>query len=271
MPFMPGGSDAVASEVEQLVAAGRSSGPASRGTQTPSGFALQMVDAVLAGASTSPTLAHAYGQFNDLTATKYAHHFTTQPPDIYFYDCVGFTGYTVREATPVAWQSLTGTIGLTRGVVPKPATFAAFLDALQTHDRPGWQAVPIARDIRAGDIIAWQPADQDGAADLSKVGHAVIPLTRLRPIDGSDGARWEAVVMDSTAIPHGPCDTRQPDNPLSRRNVPIANARGVTAPSGLGIGTMAFSVRADGRVVGVEWSVGRPSKRVVLGVGRAIH
>jgi hypothetical protein len=271
MPFTPGGSDAVAAEISRLLAGAQPSMPTSRGTQTPSGFAFEMVGAMLADASSSPTLAHAYAQFNDVKATKYVHHFTTEPPDVYFYDCVGFTGYTVREATPVAWRSLAGAIGLHPGFVPKPATFAYFLDALKTHDRPGWRAVPAARDIRAGDIIAWQPAGEDGAPDMSKVGHAVIPLTTPRPIEGSDDARWEAVVMDSTASPHGPCDTRQPDNPLSRRNLPTTNARGISVPSGLGIGTMAFSATADGRVVGIEWSVGRPPKPVVFGAGRATH
>lgn len=76
--------------------------------------------------------------------------------------------------------------------------------------------------------------------------------------------------MDSTASPHGPCDTRKPDNPLSRRNLHITNARGLSVPSGLGIGTMAFTATSDGQVVGVEWSVGRASKPVLLGVGRAI-
>ena len=77
--------------------------------------------------------------------------------------------------------------------------------------------------------------------------------------------------MDSTATPHGPHDTRRPENPLAQRNIPIVNARGVTAPSGLGIGTMGFSTTPEGRVVGVQWSLGRKPKPVVFGAGRATH
>jgi hypothetical protein len=58
---------------------------------------------------------------------------------------------------------------------------------------------------------------------------------------------------------------------LSQRNIPVVNARGVTAPSGLGIGAMGFTTTSDGRVVAVEWSLGRAAKPVVWGAGRAIN
>jgi hypothetical protein len=244
--------------------------PASRGSQTPAGFPLEIAGAALEDAATSAPLTSAYTQFNDMTTTKYAHHFTTQPPDLFFYDCVGFTGYTVRKATPTAWHSLVAAIGLSNGFVPKPITFARFLNALATHPQPGWLAVPSVSDIRGGDIIAWQPANDDGSADTSKVGHAVIPLMTPRLVDGSS-TRWEVVVMDSTATQHGPHDTRRPENPLSQRNIPVVNARGATAPSGLGIGTMGFRTSPQGHIVGVEWSLGRAAKSVVLGAGRSTH
>ncbi len=242
--------------------------PSSRGSQTPSGFTVQLDGAVLTDASASALLASAYTQFNDMTVTKYAHHFTTEPPDLYFYDCVGFAGYTLRKATPTAWNSLATAIGLKRGFVPKPITFTRFLRSLEQRRQAGWLPVPTVGDIRGGDLLTWQPASDDGTPDLDKVGHAVMALTTPQALDAT-GTRWGLVVMDSTSTPHGPNDTRRPENVLSQRNIPIINARGVSAPSGLGIGTMGFSTDADGRIVGVEWSLGRAAKSVVLAAGRA--
>ncbi len=242
--------------------------PVSRGRQTPSGFAVQLEGAVLTDASESALLALAYTQFNDMTMTKYVHHFSTEPPDLYFYDCVGFAGYTLRKATPTAWNSLATAIGLKRGFVPKPITFTRFLHSLEQHRQAGWLAVPTVGDVRGGDLLTWQPASADGTPDLDKVGHAVMALTTPQALDAT-GTRWGLAIMDSTATPHGPNDTRRPENVLSRRNIPIVNARGVSAPSGLGIGTMGFSAAPDGRIVAVEWSLGRAAKPVVLATGRA--
>jgi hypothetical protein len=270
MPFIESSRAADEGAAARRFAGGTPPMRTSRGKQPPSGFALQLSDAVLADPSSSATLALAYTQFNDMTVTKYAHHFTTEPPNLYFYDCVGFTGYTVRKAAPRAWNSVVAAIGLSRGFVPKPVTFTRFLDSLQRRDQPGWHPVPTVGDIRGGDIITWQPAGDDGTPNLDKVGHAVIALTTPCRLDAL-GERWAAVIMDSTATPHGPNDTRRPENPLSRRNIPIVNARGVSAPSGLGVGTMGFSASPDGRITGVEWSLGRAAKSVVLAAGRATH
>ena len=80
--------------------------PPSTGTQTPSGFTVQMAGAVLARASAASTLPAAYAQFNDMTCTQYTHKYQEAPPKFFYYDCVGFTGYTVRTADPLAWQSV---------------------------------------------------------------------------------------------------------------------------------------------------------------------
>jgi hypothetical protein len=268
MPFIHRKLDAGESGAPRELQGDTAPKPASRGRQTPSGFAVQLPEAVLTEASESALLASAYAQFNDMTVTKYAHHFTTEPPDLYFYDCVGFAGYTLRKATPTAWNSLATAIGLKHGFVPKPITFTHFLHSLEQRPQAGWLAVPGVGDIRGGDLLTWQPASADGTPALDKVGHAVMALTRPQPLDTA-GARWGLVIMDSTATQHGPNDTRRPENVLSQRNIPIVNARGVSAPSGLGIGVMGFSAAPDGRIVAVEWSLGRAPKPVVLAAGRA--
>ncbi len=230
-----------------------------------------MAGAVLAAASSASTLASAYMQFNDMICTKYTHHYQEAPPNYFYYDCVGFTGYTVRESDPLAWQSVTDAVGIhTVGVVPSPLAFESFFAGLQSTTQPGWQAVHSVLGIAPGDVLAWQPANPDGTPDTSGVGHSVMPLVAPQPIPGSNNQRWEVVVMDSTAGGHGPDDTRKPDDPLSQRNAPIQTQQGPVEPSGLGIGTIALDSTPQGTVTGVEWNVGDAPESIVFGAGRPL-
>jgi hypothetical protein len=246
--------------------------PTSTGTATPAGFTVQMAGATLAPASSAATLGAAYYQFNEMTCSQYTHRYREAPPRYYYYDCVGFTGYTVRVADPVAWRSVRRVVGLrSRGVVPTPWAFVRFFDHLSSAPQPGWSAAPTVRSIRPGDVLAWQPALADGRPNLSGVGHSVMPLVAPRAIAGSGGRRWEVVVMDSTAGGHGPDDTRRPSDPLSERNAPIVDRQGQPVPSGLGIGTLVLDTDAGGTVTGVEWSVGAKPEAVVFGAGHPIQ
>lgn len=245
--------------------------PTSTGTQTPSGFPVQMRGVVLAPASSSATLASAYTQFNNMTCTKYSHAYSYRPPRFYYYDCVGFTGYAVRQADPTAWNSVMNAVHLrTYWNVPTPLAFETFFNSLKTTPQPNWRAVATVRNIRAGDVLAWQPANANGTPNTSGVGHSVMPLVAPRAILGSNGTRWEVVVMDSTAGGHGPQDTRKPNNPLSQRNDPIKTTSGQVQASGLGIGTIALDTNASGQVTGVEWNVGNKPEPIVFGAGRAL-
>ena len=121
--------------------------PPSTGSQTPSGFPIQMTGVTLASASTANTLASAYYQFNDMTCSEYTHQYQFAPPNYYYYDCVGFTGYTTREADPQAWQSVVDTLHLRTGYVPTPLSFEGFFNSLVTTPQAGWQAVPGVQSI----------------------------------------------------------------------------------------------------------------------------
>jgi hypothetical protein len=246
--------------------------PPSTGTATPAGFTVQMAGVTPAPASSAATLGAAYDQFNEMTCSQYTHRYREAPPRYYYYDCVGFTGYTVRVADPVAWRSVRRVVGLrSPGVVPTPWAFVRFFDRLSSAPQPGWVAAPTVRSIRPGDVLAWQPARADGRPNLSGVGHSVIPLVTPRAISGSGGRRWEVVVMDSTAGGHGPDDTRRPSDPLSERNAPIVDRQGQPVPSGLGIGTLVLDTDASGTVTGVEWSVGAKPEAVVFGAGHPLR
>jgi hypothetical protein len=242
--------------------------PPSTGTQTPTGFTVEMAGAVLAPASAASTLPSAYAQFNDMTCSQYTHKYQESPPKFFYYDCVGFTGYTVRSVDPLAWQSVVNALNLHAGYVPTPLAFEEFFNGLATP-QPGWTAVPSVQSIQPGDVLAWQPGTA-GVPDTTGTGHSVIPLVAPRAIAGSNGTRWEVVVMDSTAGGHGPEDTRKTTDPLSQRNAPILTKSQTIEPSGLGIGTIAFDTTPTGQVTGVEWNVGDAPESIVFGAGRPI-
>jgi hypothetical protein len=242
--------------------------PTSTGSHTPTGVKLQMAGAVLAPVSHSGTLKSAYTQFNNMTCTFYSHKYTETPPRFFYYDCVGFTGYAVKKGDPVAWGSVQTVLHIGNGFVPTPYQFEGFLNGLKTAAQPGWQAVANIQAVRAGDIFAWQPMS-NGAVNQTAVGHSVMPLVKPVAIAGSNGTRWEVVVMDSTAGGHGPQDTRKPASLFSQRNAPLKTASGVQA-SGLGIGTIALDTTTSGQVTGVEWNVGNAPESIQFGAGRAL-
>jgi hypothetical protein len=97
-----------------------------------------------------------------------------------------------------------------------------------------------------------------------------MPLVKPKAIPGSNGTRWEVVIMDSTAGGHGPDDTRKPNNPLSQRNAPITTAKGLVQASGLGIGTIALDTTTGGIVTGVEWNVGDNPEGIQFGAARPL-
>jgi len=244
--------------------------PPSTGTETPAGFTIQMPGAVLAPATDANTLAQAYGMWNDMTCTEYTHQYQFAPPKYYYLDCVGFTGYATEKADPTAWASVASDLHIAAGFVPTPVNFEQFFNDLPTSPQAGWQAVDGVSGIQPGDILAWQPALSNGQPNLAGTGHSVMPLTAPVAVPGSDGTRWELVIMDSTAGGHGPDDTRKPDDPLSERNAPILTTSGQVQPSGLGIGTIALDTTPAGEVTGVEWNVGDPPESIVFGAGHPL-
>ena len=223
----------------------------------------------LARTSTSPMVAAAYRQFNTMGCTHYQHHNVEVPTrGTYYYDCVGFTSYTLRVADRIAWDSLVGAVHLPVGKVPSPKHYVSFFTGLASTPRPGWSAVVTATGIRPGDLLAWAPE----AADAESAGHSVLALSAPVPLGGG---RFALTVMDSTATPHGPDDTRRPSNPLSARNAPLgpsalAHRAHRGAPSGLGIGTIALDTGPGGGVTGVEWTIGTKVETVGFASARPL-
>jgi len=241
-------------------------------------------------AGVAPTLAEAYREFNTLQCTHYQHTYTENPTaGLYYYDCVGFTGYAVQQAAPTAWKTLAAAKGIKAGYVPSPQLFQEFFASLLPSSTnptpaamPGWEAVPTASAIRPGDVLAWI------TDTTTELGHSVmalstpveIPMSTATNQAGAVGdTAYALIIMDSTATTHGPDDTRRADAPYSSRNAPLGAVTGSdgapqplsssesTAPSGLGIGTIALIADSSGQVTGVVWSLGTEIETVPFGAG----
>jgi hypothetical protein len=226
----------------------------------------------LASSASSPMLATAYHQFNTMRCTHYQHHDLPDPSAAtYYYDCVGFTSYTLRVAAPLAWGSLVADVHLQAGRVPSPKLYDAFFNRLATKPRPGWSPVTTAASVLPGDLLAWSPS----AEDTGSAGHSVMALSTPLSLGGG---RFALVAMDSTATGHGPDDTRRDSNPLSARNAPLGvlhgrsstHRAGFGARSGLGIGVIALDTGPNGAVTGVEWTIGTPVEQVSFASARPL-
>lgn len=204
----------------------------------------------------SMAAANAFGVWESMKQTRYQHKFYEDvAAGTYFFDCVGWTTYLLSHAAPRATASLRSGTGVTnRHLVPTPLKYEQFLLSLSSKPAAGWAAVQRAADVTAGDILAWQPE----ANNPGRVGHAVVAIgPATKQPDGS----YALAVVDSTATPHGPDDTRRTDP----RNLPITPGG---RPSGLGIGTIGITVDSAGAATGIIWSLGTTAVSKRIGLGR---
>lgn len=193
-----------------------------------------------------PLSHEAKRQFQTMTQTDYQHRTEVDArAGTYRYDCVGFVAYALKQAAPEARASAFKALALARGRIPSPPKYVAFFKSLAQAAQPGWQAVTQARELRPGDVVAWEHRTPTSS------GHAVI-IAGV-PAAGPDGT-WIVKVFDSTSSPHG--DDSRPNDP--RATVLAANGR----RGGLGHGLMAFAADPQtGALTGYRWS---PKSRTVL-------
>jgi hypothetical protein len=229
-------------------------------------------------------LEEAYAIFNGFTCTHYQHIYEVNHTYVYA-DCVGWTGNLTRLATPVAWRALVSRTNLRSGMVPSPARFLGFFNALAKRPTPGWQTVGSIGQIRAGDVLAWTPESMNAdTSGTGLAGHSVLAVSDPVPVAGRSDAYY-LVVMDSTATAHGPQDSRAmtaggtPVYPWADRNAPLGwsalpgKAKG-SALSGLGIGTIEIVAGATPSKAGIYWSPptdqGKTPEHVAFGAGRPV-
>ena len=207
--------------------------------------------APVAAASAGPLLAEAQQVYQSMKQTQYSHHYRIQPAqDRYIWDCIGFAGWAMRQATPNAWQAFHATMGIPASAAGHVGTWATFLSGTPG---PSWQIIPTVPQLTGGEIMVIpgevvigghiQYGSAAGTAQYS--GHVVIIAGE--PLRLSDGS-YAVFVYDSTALPgHGAFDSRYTD----ARALPLA---GTNRNSGTGFGTMRLTVDEQGRPTGVFWS-----------------
>lgn len=213
---------------------------------------------VTAPASAGPLLAEAMQVYQTMKQTKYSHQYVINPrTGTYFWDCVGFTNWALKQATPNAWRAFHTAMNVPVGASGRVALWAEFLTGTPG---PSWSVVNSVTQLTGGElmiipgeiILDGKPQYGSSSSGQSYVGHAVIiagPPTRL-----SDGT-YAVATYDATALPgHGQWDSRYTDP----RALPLGPST-PTKYSGTGFGTMKFSVSASGAPTGIYWSANATS------------
>lgn len=202
------------------------------------------VQAPVAAASAGILLSKAQATYQSMIQTRYQHTFVIQPAKgTYYWDCVGFVDWALRQATPQAESAMRTTMKIRPGYVPTPTQLAAYLTGSPST---AWQQISSVTQLSGGEIMVIPGAFTSGSSTYA--GHAVVIGGPALPL--SDGS-YAVFVYDSTALPgHGAFDSRLTDS----RALPL---QGSTARfSGLGYGTMRLTVDANGAPVAAYWSAG---------------
>lgn len=208
--------------------------------------------APVAPATAGPLLAEAQQIYRSMTQTQYSHQYRIEPKvGRYVWDCIGFAGWAMRQATPNAWQAFHTATGVAQGAAGHVGTWATFLSG---NPGPSWQVLSAVTDLQGGELMVIpgevviggkvQYGSAEGAVQYS--GHVVIIAGPPLPL--ADGS-YAVFVYDSTALPgHGAYDSRYTDP----RALPLAGS--TNRKSGTGYGTMRLTVDTSGRPTGVYWS-----------------
>lgn len=220
------------------------------------------------GSGPSPTPAASTGSavvglahevVTHFASSRYQHRrqpATTDPTGTFDTDCSGFVDYLLARVAPEALRGVPVDAGHSHPLahdfaeLPAPSGLPA-----------GWQQVSRVADLRPGDLISWtEPLD----VNTDDTGHVMVVAAAPTAAAGPDHV--DVAVIDATASPHGPTDSRQGDP----RNQPDARTH---KPSGVGDGTITVLTDPDGRPTGYRWSTDsarteHPDRITLLRLGR---
>lgn len=141
----------------------------------------------------------------------------------YDWDCSGMAAWVLERSAPRARRSLNARRPVAR-------TFHRTIAAAPTdRARRGWRRVDHIRDVRPGDLFAWERPPGFRSRNTGHVGFVV-----NRPLRVREGL-WAVRILDSTSLAHQD-DTRAHD-----------------ADGGLGRGTMAFVTDGAGHATAYGW------------------
>jgi hypothetical protein len=209
------------------------------------------VQAPQASASAGPLLAQGIQTYQTLVQTQYNHKYTINPASgTYFWDCIGFVNWALRQSTPNAWTAFHTAMNVPTTNSGNVGLWATFLTG---NPGPSWSVVPAVSQLTGGEVmivpgevvVGGRVVYGSTAAGIGYPGHAVIIAGP--PLLLSDGS-YAVFVYDSTALPgHGKWDSRNFDSRA-------LDEPGTTRASGTGYGTMRLTVSATGAPTAVYWS-----------------
>ncbi len=189
--------------------------------------------ASIASAQT-PLMREVLGIEEHVRETRYRHATHVDVDSgVYEFDCSGMVNWALRRSEPAAFRSL----GRAR---PVAATYARTIARAPTdRSRRGWQRIDRWRDVRPGDVFAFERPDLEGTnrwlrlllGERPPSGHTGIIVSEMRSV--APGI-LEADIIDSTSFPHA------------------NDARPWGGEGGFGRGTMSFVI-VDGALVGYGW------------------
>jgi hypothetical protein len=173
-------------------------------------------------ATTGQQLAdEALRVYNAVRHTTYSHkNHVDVETGTYNVDCNGFVGFVLKEAAPQHFAQITPE---PRHKLPRAFIYAAYFANLPSTGTNDWLQVPRLADARPGDIIAWSLTDPPPGD--KNTGHVVVVADD--PVDKGDNKLSVRVYDSSDVIHHD-------------------DTRGVSPRTGVGIGTIWFSVGVAG-------------------------
>jgi hypothetical protein len=156
-------------------------------------------------------------------------------------DCSGLVNYVLQQAVPAGFAELQGATAQR----PLASDYGSFMGALSAQ-ATNWVEIARPAELLPGDIIAW---DEPKSVDSSDTGHVMIVVAA--PVQAT--GEVDVHVFDSTDTGHGKTDPRTTDN-----------------TTGVGEGTVAVTVDAQGAATGYRWSTenGVAAYKVHVAMGR---
>lgn len=159
----------------------------------------------------------------ELKKTEYSHKTQVdEKAGSYAVDCSGFVCFVLKKLALQHYKDVP------KGEHKRPLAINFFEHFMSQPLLKRWRRIERLNDAQPGDLLAWRRDEQTPGENT---GHIV--FVDAVPVREDDG-QYKVAVLDSTASPHG-SDTRK------------------DGTTGIGRGTMWFSVDTEGRPVAYRW------------------
>ncbi|EPR37661.1 hypothetical protein dsx2_0593 [Desulfovibrio sp. X2] len=191
-----------------------------------------------AAAQAAPLLGEAERMLSTATSTRYGHHAKIdEARGRYVLDCSSFIDLLLRRRMPEALAEIPFDSG--RHTRQRAGDFERFFAGLPDGGDTFWLPVRRVRDLRPGDVVAWQRLADSRTKNS---GHVVLVRAAPRPSPNLSG-EWLVEVIDFTSAPHA-ADTRP------------------AGADGLGAGLIGLLAAPDGSPTGFRWKGGQGRERL---------